>query len=286
MTETNTSYPKKKHLLSQGLVLGLGFLLFLIVFFADKTNLTNEDGATIGSREMVENGAPTVNDSLILRLHPNMPSWLDELKSRKGEEKLPILDSIIVTLRSENRFAVAADFAIQRIAIDSSLSNLWAVARLSQQAANMDFVRRDTALMGKYVRRSITFASEILKVEPDNEEGLMILGMGLINSGGRNSMQGILTIRKILEINPDNIEASYQLGMFSIQTSQFDKAQQRFERVLELDPSRNDAKLQLAYVLLQLGSPEKASILLDEIISEAAESELKTMAEELKKSIK
>ena len=287
MAETNnTSYPRKKHLLSQGLVLGSGILLFLIVFFADKTNLKNEDGADFSSMMVNSQEELVADDSLLLRLHPRMPVWVEGLKLRKGEEKLPILDSIIVTLRTENRFAFASDFALQRIAIDSSFSNLWEVARLSQLATDLSVVRSDTALLGKYVRRSINFASEVLKRAPDNEDALMTLGLGLIKSGGRNSMQGILTIRRVLEINPDNLDASYQLGMFSIQTNQFDKAQQRFERVLELDPSRLDAKLQLAYTHIQLGSPQKATPLLDEVIADDTEGELRTMAEELKKSIK
>ncbi|HNU55322.1 MAG TPA: tetratricopeptide repeat protein [Flavobacteriales bacterium] len=58
--------------------------------------------------------------------------------------------------------------------------------------------------------------------------------IALVN--GQDPMRGIMMLREILAEDPDNVEAHWHLGLFSIQSGQYDKALNRFQKVLELDP--------------------------------------------------
>ena len=134
----------------------------------------------------------------------------------------------------------------------------------------------------KYSQRSISFLSQLIAKEPENEEGLLYLGLAMVESGlPQNSMQGIMTIRRVLEINPDNVEAGLQLGKFSLQTGQFGKAVQRFEKVLSISPDNYEAMIALAVSKGQLGESEEARKLLEKVISDAPDSDLKLDDREL-----
>ncbi|MEL6255278.1 MAG: tetratricopeptide repeat protein [Bacteroidota bacterium] len=266
----------------QIVVIILGLLVFTGVFFADKTNLNNKDELAVsagGNATQVAASAELEKDSII-------QPWVDSLNLRKGKEKLPYLDTIVVNLQARKKFALASDYAIQRIESDSSLSNLRNIADLSREAVKMEKVQRDTSLFRRHADRRVDMLRIASLVEPENQEVLMDLGMALIESQkGQNSMQGILTIRKILEINPDNVDASYQLGLFSLQTGQFARAVQRFEKVLTLEEDNDNARYQLAYASAQIGEKEKARRLLDEIINRNANAQMVNLANSLKRSL-
>jgi len=266
----------------QIIVVVLGLLVFAGVFFADKTNLNNKDELAVsasGNATQVAVSAELEKDSII-------QPWVDSLNLRKGKEKLPYLDSIVVNLQARKKFALASDYAIQRIESDSSLASLRNIADLSTEAVKMDKVQQDTSLFRRHADRRVDMLRKASLVEPENQEVLMELGMALIESQkGQNSMQGILTIRKILEINPDNVNASYQLGLFSLQTGQFARAVQRFEKVLALEDDNDNARYQLAYASAQIGEKEKARRLLDEIINRNANAQMVNLANSLKRSL-
>ncbi len=58
---------------------------------------------------------------------------------------------------------------------------------------------------------------------------------------GDNPMEGIMTLREIAEEHPNNPKAQFYLGLFSIQSGQYEKAVERFQKVVELDPNNVDA---------------------------------------------
>jgi tetratricopeptide (TPR) repeat protein len=58
--------------------------------------------------------------------------------------------------------------------------------------------------------------------------------VAMVQSGGQ-PMQGIMMLREVLNEDPNNVEAHWHLAHFSIQSEQFDKAAERFEKVVELD---------------------------------------------------
>ncbi len=53
---------------------------------------------------------------------------------------------------------------------------------------------------------------------------------------GTNPMQGIQQLLAIVKEDPDNAAAHWHLGLFSVQSGQYPKALERFQKVAELDP--------------------------------------------------
>jgi outer membrane protein len=57
----------------------------------------------------------------------------------------------------------------------------------------------------------------------------------LLQSGDVPPMQAIGMIREVLEENPDHYAALLSMGLMSLQTGQYDKAVERFEKLLTID---------------------------------------------------
>jgi FimV-like protein len=278
-TDSSISSPRDR-LLRAGVLL-LGLVVFGLLWFADKTNLENEQSLEVTVPAAVPASSAEVGALPPLPPDPQFDSWQSTLSGLTGAGRLPWLDSLVTTLSARNRYAYAADFAAERANIDSSLANLLTAGQLSQRATRLDYVQADSNLFQRYSTQAIRLLNAVVEKEPENEAALLGLGLALTESGQpQNSMQGIMTIRRVLEVNPENVEASYHLGVFSLRTGQYDKAKARFERVLALDRSWQEARLQLAFALIQLGDARGARPLLEQVLQEAENPEFKQLARE------
>jgi tetratricopeptide (TPR) repeat protein len=90
--------------------------------------------------------------------------------------------------------------------------------------------------------------------------------------GGKDPMKGIFLLREVVAEEPENIDAQMNLGFFSMQSGQFDKAVERFEKVLSIDPSLSEVKIYLSEALDASGKREDALRLLNEIKKSDADS--------------
>ncbi len=258
--------------------------------FADKTNLDNQEERLLdtGSSAMVTPSASSIPQGKLppLAPDPQLDAWVADAEKNTGDTQKVLLDSIVNRLSARNRFDYAAIYASQSLAHDSSLNARLRVGRLYQQASRLEYIANDTVLFQQYSNQAINQLEKVVEQAPQNEEGLYYLGLAYVESKNpQYSMQGILTIRKILEINPDNVQATYSLGMFSIQTGQFDKALGRFEKVLQLQTENQSARYYLAYAKVQLNQPEGVSDLLETVLKEAKDPELKQLARNLMNQI-
>lgn len=270
----------------QPVVLLTGILVFFLLFFADKTQLENPTVADIASGEM-----PSGTQNSEQKLPPLAPdekldSWVNALDAANKEEKLRLLDSIIVSLQARKRFDYAAKYAKELVELDSSLQNKLLIGELSYEASRLEFVQADSNLFRLYSDQSISYLGDVVTRAPNDDDALLKLGLAYVESGlPQNSMLGIQSLRKVLEINSENADASYHLGVFSIQTGQFDKAKTRFEQVLKLRPDDYQAKYQLAYSLAQLGELAEATSTLQEVIEKAKDANIKRLAQSLLNSL-
>lgn len=269
-------------------LIGLGLIVFLLLFFADKTNLTNENPSTVaGSAATSSGGASAVPEASLppLAPDPDLDRQIAALESASEEEKLRLLDTIVVSLQARNRLAYAADYAMQLADLESSLSNQLRAGVLSQKASELPYVAQDSSLMLKYSDQAVALLKQVNEQEPENEEALLHLGLALTKA--RAPMQGILTLRKLTELNPRNWEAQFRLGLFSLQTGQFAKAVERFSNVLNERPEMNEAKFQLAVANARTGNENEAKELLEEVLKDKnASGELKQEANILLNQLK
>jgi tetratricopeptide (TPR) repeat protein len=101
--------------------------------------------------------------------------------------------------------------------------------------------------------------------------------VAIVNEGTA-PMKGILMLREVLEENPDNIRAHFQLGLLSVQSQQFDKALDRFNKVIELDDNNMEAYYFRAHTFASLGDFEKAKTDFEKVIDNTSDKELKSEA--------
>lgn len=78
--------------------------------------------------------------------------------------------------------------------------------------------------------------------------------------GGQQPMQGIQILRELLDENPEDIETVLELAHFSVISSQFSKAQERYHQVLMLDSTRTEAYFHLGETWIKLGKRDSAQI--------------------------
>ncbi len=255
-----------------------GVFIFILLLFADKTNLSNKLEASIEGVSVTENnkGLPP------LAPDEELTNLIGNLKEASESEKVNLLDSIINRLLERNRLGYAANYALEKADLLNDFNSTYEAGKLAYEATSLSFVQADTALRNSYFQRAITSLGKAVEVEPENEDANLLLGLAYVTSGDmRYSMQGIQTIRKVLEMNPDNVEASYHLGLFSIQTNQFDKAIQRFEKVLSIQPDHVMAQFQLGVALARKGENERAKEILNSLLVQEIDPELSVSVKEL-----
>jgi cytochrome c-type biogenesis protein CcmH/NrfG len=71
-------------------------------------------------------------------------------------------------------------------------------------------------------------------------------------------MAGIKMLREVVEKDPDNVLANFNLGLLSIQSRQFDKAIQRFDKLVTKDPENWKARFYLGVAYKESGNKQKS----------------------------
>ena len=279
MSQVQATSSNKNGLFARIGVLILGVVVCGLLFFADKTNLENDIEAGLTGPAAVSASSSSRPEIPPFNASESVSALQLQLQGSEGEARLAILDSLIVLLTDNGRPDAAAYYALDAAALDAIPDRIATAGILAQKATSLPHVSSNPEVSSFFGKEALDKLISVKETASQKEDVLLHLGLAYIGSGvPENSMQGILTIRSVLELNPDNIEASYQLGNFSLQTNQFDKAQARFEKVLSLDDSRQDARFGLAVALMNLDQSAEAQTLLQQVVTDANNNELRLQA--------
>lgn len=100
------------------------------------------------------------------------------------------------------------------------------------------------------------YYDQVLEANPDNLDAKAKSAMTYI--GSSNPMAGIRMLREIVETDENHELATYNLGLLSMQSGQYDKAVERFEKVKEINPENLQAQFLLGVSYLEAGENEKS----------------------------
>jgi tetratricopeptide (TPR) repeat protein len=100
---------------------------------------------------------------------------------------------------------------------------------------------------------------QVLKTAPQLLEARRGLGTALVEGAGA-PMEGIGILTEILEEYPNDVETILRLGHFSVLSSQFPKAVERFQQVLSIDSSRSEVYFLLGDTWLKAGNQDSAKV--------------------------
>lgn len=116
-----------------------------------------------------------------------------------------------------------------------------------------------------YAEKSREIIEKLLEKDPTNLLLKNRLAMTLVIS--ENPMSAISALREILVIDDSNRQAILNLGLLSIQSGQFEKAKERFEKLVSLNSADYEAMLYLAVSMMEINQQEQARQLLEEIVA-------------------
>jgi len=124
----------------------------------------------------------------------------------------------------------------------------WAFQRTPDAAQAKEFGAKAGAELRKLIERY-----------PTNSSLKNRLAMTLVAT--ENPMQGIQMLREILEEKPGDPETLKNLGILSLQSGQFDKAEERFRELLAADSSDLEVLFYLGMSLMEQEKPEGKQIM-------------------------
>lgn len=100
---------------------------------------------------------------------------------------------------------------------------------------------------------------QVLKTDPKSLEARRGLGTALVEGAGA-PMEGIGMLTEILKEYPNDVETILRLGHFSVLSSQFSKAVDRFHQAISIDSSRSEVFFLLGDTWLKAGNQDSARV--------------------------
>ncbi len=158
-------------------------------------------------------------------------SLLKNLEKAINEDRIPYLDSLIAFWDVKMKPDVSVLYYVEKAAIVNTFE-IWMQA--GDRAMNLSFFPN---FENKHwaLHQAIDCFTNAVNLNPDNVDAQVRKASALVDAGD-NPMEGIGLLRELEEKYPDNTEIIFQLARFSIQSGQFDKAIERYERVLNIAP--------------------------------------------------
>jgi tetratricopeptide (TPR) repeat protein len=289
-----TGKPVNRFTWQHGAVLLMGLLVFVLLLFADKTNLDDETGAALGGR--AGDGGKTeavggANRSLTADWMESLPAdetngGLAQLRTSLDAEqdlsrRQELYHQIVEGYRKAGRPDLAAVYAAALAAEVPEAKNYVVAGALFRNATSLPFAQLDSNLFRRLSNEAIGHDESALELDPDNEDAMLELGLAMVESRiPGNSMTGIFKIREVAERNPNNTEAIFHLGKFSLDTNQDEKAVQRFRQILAVKPEDVRAKYYLGVAEKRLGNSAEFKRLMSEVAIQAQDQNLAALAKE------
>jgi tetratricopeptide (TPR) repeat protein len=273
----------------------MGLLVFVLLLFADKTNLDDETGSALGGRagdggksEVADAGSkPELGKDLIAMMPADdSPTEIAQLRTALEDEQVAterekLYQQIVEGYRNGGRTDLAAVYASALAAEMPTARNFIVAGALFRNAATLEFAQADSNVFRRLSDEAIQHDESALELSPDDEDAKLELGLAMVESRvPGNSMNGIFKIREVAEKNPKNTEALFHLGKFSLDTNQDDKAAQRFKQILEVNPSDVRAKYYLGLTEQRLGHSAEFNRLMSEVAIQTQDLNLAALAKE------
>ena len=104
-------------------------------------------------------------------------------------------------------------------------------------------------------------------LDKDSANHVLKNKLAMILVVGEHPMSGISMLREVLVEDENNRQAILNLGLLAIQSDQFDRARERFEKLVSLNAKDHEAKLYLAVTMVEMNEQSQAKLLLEEVLS-------------------
>ena len=171
------------------------------------------------------------------------------------DTKLNLFDSLITFSIKKNAPPLVAKFTEEKAKAIPTEVNFMLAGDNFFKAFRLSKLKPKDLVAG-----SIRNYEKVLEINPDNLQAQIAIGVASVEGSsqlGIMPMKGIGILKDVLNKDPENVDAMTNLGYFAIQSGQFEKAVERFEKVLSIDPQNAEAYIYLTDAYLSQEKVEK-----------------------------
>jgi outer membrane protein len=234
-------------------VIGLYWLPTGVIDTGDNKLKAND----LGGRNSSDSTSLSLIDSHKREMSVEMMEKLQTLKKdlngNNGQKTIFLIDSISNIFKSVNQYDSAAHYYEQMLVINTLDSNILKTADLYYEAYTFAMNRDKASFLGGKARQ---YYSMILEKDSDRLDIKNKIAMTYVSSS--NPMRGIGMLREILESDPNNEDAIFNMGLLSLQSGQYDKAQERFEQLTKINSGNLQGQFYLGLCYYESGDKDKA----------------------------
>lgn len=233
-----------------------GLIILVLLYFAPKKITVSERGKETEAGHEHEHEHEHAEDrQALLQLVDSVKKMLkpEEMQIMKGLEEQNLLDSLSMSWARLNQPVMAAYYADQSASKEPSKEKLMKAGNRSYMATRFaaENIRHLLFDMAKKNYEQV--------LEKDSSDLLAKTNLGACYvEGSSDPMKGITLLREVVAKDSTFIDAHLRLAMFAVQSGQFDKAIERYEKILKIDPKFIEAYLYLGEVYASMNEKEKA----------------------------
>jgi tetratricopeptide (TPR) repeat protein len=247
----------KKIVLVAGAVFGIGIFFLLPKSLVNTKNreVSVNDPSASGKHdeelqhlmESSHSAKPTESDT------KKLSDWTNQLGQVVDKEKKRIFaDSIAGYYQRFHQFDSVAKYRELAAQWAPSSTRYVLAADAYMQAA--DFT--DDLKRTQYQEQSRVLYNKALEGNPNDPDIRSKLALTYVASD--SPMKGIKILQEVVKEYPENETALYNLGYLSIQSGQYPKALDRFEKLTQVNPKHAAGTFYLGFCYSQIGNKDKA----------------------------
>ncbi len=245
---------KKQLILSTISVVAVLLLFMLPKVVVDNEN---EEATQVADEQEGANDQSIVGehvDAISPETQTELTGLREAYKNSKNSENFTnFANSLIDGFAEANQYDSAAIYAEELASVEATVPHIRKAADMYYEAFTYAMDAEKTARMGEKARY---FYGEVLEKEPSDLDAKAKMAMTYVSSS--TPMQGIQMLREVIEEDENNALAIYNLGLLSMQSQQYDKAIDRFEKLVQLEPENLQAQFLLGVSYFEAGQKKKA----------------------------
>lgn len=178
----------------------------------------------------------------------------ENLFASNNKEKSAIFaDSLAVLFKQINRLDSAAKYSAIAADFVPGQENWLKAGNSNYEAFSFALDAEKAQHLGEEARR---YFEKVLAENPGMLEVKTKLAMTYIST--ENPMKGIQMLLDVVKQDPENEQALFNLGILSMQSGQYEKAIERFEKIIALYPNNVQAQFYLGVSYYEDGKEDKA----------------------------
>lgn len=165
-----------------------------------------------------------------------------------------LLQTKIVLWDSAGYPLVAAHYLYQLASLKKDEKNWFAAGSKYYMLAAQS---EDSLIAAESAKKAKAALEEVIKLNDNNLDAKNALAACYIEVD-QDIMKGVTLLKDVVERDSNNVQAIFTLGMLSIQSNQYDKAQQRFEKLIALQPFNAEYYFYLGEIYARSGNTKAA----------------------------